>query len=298
MARFSPIRIDRLPFPDVISRVDFEAILSEFKAKLPEFISDEQTRADVIAVLSAPIEGDLIEALLQTFAYFYMTKLAEENDKAKAVMLPYAYGSTLDVLAYNLYGTSRLEGESDAALRERAMLSWEALSTAGPYGAYTFHAKSAHPRVKDVAVLGPESGLVQPGEVKVVILSDAANGVPAPSVIDAVSAYLNDGERRPLTDKVIVAPAEILSYTIEATLEIGAGRDFTSIKSAASAKLAAYIKERHIIGGTVPLSGVMAALHVEGVERVVLARPLADVIAAVDQAPFCSGFSIFTERVA
>lgn len=297
MARFSPIRIDRLPFPDVLARVDFEATLADFKTKLPTFIADDALRASITAILNAPIEGDPLVALLETFAYFYMTKVAEENDKAKALMLPYSTGTTLEVLAYNLYGTSRLEGEDDDALKERAMLSWEALSTAGPYGAYTFHALSAHPRVKGVNVLGPESGQVEPGQVKVVVLSKDANGAPSPSMIAAVIAYLNADERRPLTDQVLVESAAILTYSIEATLKIAPGPDHSVIVAAAKERLALYVAERHRIGAIVSISGLLAALTVEGVEQVVLSAPLADIQADGSQAPFCSGFTVLSEEL-
>lgn len=300
MARFSPIRIDRLPFPDILVRVDFEAILAEFKTKAPDFVA-EDIRQTVKDVLDASIEGDTLNALLETFAYFYMVKVAEENDKAKALMLPYAWGTTLDVLAYNLYGTSRLgvgtpDQELDEALRERAMLSWEALSTAGPYGAYTFHALSAHPKVKGVAVFGPESGLVQPGQAKIVVLSKDANGIPTPGVVAAVKAYLTASERRPLTDEVIVVPAGVLAYAVEATLKVLPGPDGGLIRSTALGRLHAYVSERHRIGATVPLSGIMAALTVEGVDRVILASPSADVEPQPWEAPYCTGLTVWAEE--
>lgn len=288
--------MDRLPFPDVLTPVDFEATLADFKAKLPTFIPDEAMRANVLAILASPIEGDPLNALLQTFAYYYMTKVGEENDKAKALMLPYAYGTTLEILAWNLYGVSKLEGETDDELRDRAILAWEALSTAGPYGAYTFHTRSAHPRVKDVNVLGPESGLVDPGQVMVVVLSKDANGAPSPSMISAVVSYLNADDRRPLTDQVLVQSASILTYSIEATLRLAPGPDHSVIREAAKTKLAAYVAARHKIGAPVPVSGLHAALTVEGVEQVVLTAPLADIVPTDVEAPFCSGFTILTEE--
>lgn len=297
MARFNAIKIDQLPFPDILTRPDFESLLAEYKAKLPEYIADENARADVAAILNASIEGDLINALLETFAYFIMTKNGEINDNAKALMLPYAYGTTLDVLAYNLYGVSRLVGETDAELRGRAMLAWEALSTAGPYGAYVFHAKSAYAGIKDVAVLGPESGLVSPGQVKVLVLAEAGNGTPPPAMLAAVQAYLNDDDRRPLTDQVIVAGPTIKNYTVQATLRIAAGPGAAISESEARAKVAAYVADRQFIGGLVPISGLYSALTVEGVEQVILAAPTADVASAASEAPYCTGIALTIELV-
>lgn len=292
MTRFSPIRIDRLPFPNVIVPVDFEAILAEFKDKLPVYIEDDDLRAEIAGILAAPLEGEPLVALLQTFAYFYMTKVGEENDKAKALMLPYSTGRDLEVLAYNLYGTSKLEGESDDALRERAMLSWEALSTAGPYGAYTFHALSAHPRVKGVNVLGPESGEALPGQVKIVVLSKDGNGTASPSMVSAVLSYLNAEDRRPLTDQVLVVAAVPLTYAVQAVIYVSPGPDHEIIKAAVRDRLAAFVGDRQKIGGIVPLSGLHAALTVEGVERVSLVTPTEDLEATELQAPFCTGFLI------
>lgn len=295
VSRFSPIAIGRLPFPAILATVDFEAILREFKSKAVDFTRPDLKDA-VKGVLDASIEGDPIVALLETFAYFYMTKVAEENDKAKALMLPYAYGTTLDVLAYNLFGTSRRDGETDEELRARAILSWEALSTAGPYGAYTFHSLSAHPKVKGVNVIGPESGLVDPGQVKVVVLSKEADGVPSPGVVEAVRQYLNATERRPLTDQVLVEACGSKSYSVEATLIVLPGPDAGVIRAAALARLQAYTADRQRIGAPVPLSGLHAALTVEGVEQVNLASPLADVVPAATEAPFCTGITLWTDE--
>lgn len=279
----------------MLARLDFEAVLVDFKAKLVEFARDDFKDA-IKGVLDASVEGDPINALLETFAYFYMTKVAEENDKSKALMLPYAWGTTLDVLAYNLYGTSRLAGESDVELQDRAMLSWEALSTAGPYGAYQFHALSAHPKVKGVGVIGPETGLVLPGQVKIVVVSRDGDGTPSPGILASVDAYLNAKERRPLTDQVIVEAANPLQYTIEAVLKVAPGPDKESVRQAAIAQLKSFTETKHRVGSLVALSSILAKLTAEGVEQVILTSPLADVVPGPADAPFCAGITVWAEE--
>ncbi|MCY1561835.1 hypothetical protein D9M68_991480 [compost metagenome] len=60
----------------------------------------------------------------------------------------------------------------------------------------------------------------------------------------------------------------------------------------AGKRLAAYKEETHRLGREVTLSGLYSALHVEGVERVELLEPLANVAITRVQAPYCVSSTI------
>lgn len=174
--------------------------------------------------------------------------------------------------------------EDDESLRLRGRLAWEALSVAGPLGAYVFHALDAHPGVFDVNAIGPETGLVQPGEVLIVVQSRDDAGIPSPGILDAIAARLDAYEViyasgdisvrtardeqsvRPLGARVTVAAARPLLYSTTATIFVGSYSDAETIRLAAVTNLLAYQESRRRIGREVPRSGRIAALHLTGAD--------------------------------
>jgi len=181
--------------------------------------------------------------------------------------------------------------ETDASLRKRIQLSLEGFSTAGPRGAYVFHALSI-PQVKDVSVLGPDDDeTIQPGQVKVYIVGIQPGAVSS-DLITAVQAKLSSDDVRPLTDKVNVAGAEIVRYKVDAVIYTFPGPDSSIVMKEARTRLDAYVDETRRIGREVTLSGIYAALHVDGVERVRLISPVADVAVTRTQASYCDEISI------
>lgn len=285
------VNLSRLPFPAVVEALDYASILAALKASL---IADMPSLAGALEMASDPLTR-----LVQLFAYRELILRGRINDGAKALMVAYAVGADLDNLVA-LFGVSRLEltpadpetgadaiMESDADLRRRAILAPEGYSVAGPAGAYVFHALSAHPDVADVSVTSPS-----PGVVRVAVLSREAGGAPSDEVLDAVEARLNDDEIRPLTDQVEIQAAEILDFTVAAELALYSGPDPTLVQAEAQARLQAYLADSFRMGRTVAVSGLMAALHAEGVASVTLTQPAADVSAGPLQAAYCTDVSL------
>ena len=163
MSSFTVINLSKLPAPKVIEKLDYEKLLQEY---YQDFFSKDES-------YDALLESDPAMAILQAGAYREMLLRQRINESAKANLLAYATGSDLDQKAAS-YGVSRLEAESDDRLRYRCQLSLEGYSTAGPVGAYIFHALSASAKVKSVAVESPQAG-----EVLVTVLSTEGNGIPS-----------------------------------------------------------------------------------------------------------------------
>jgi phage-related baseplate assembly protein len=86
-----------------------------------------------------------------------------------------------------------------------------------------------------------------------------------------------------------VQTAEIVPYQIDAVLHLYPGPEAEPIQQAAEQKLQAYIATQHRLGRDIRLSAIYAALHVEGVQRVELASPAADIVIATSQAASCTG---------
>jgi phage-related baseplate assembly protein len=294
---YTPIDLSTVPAPNVVEALSYETILAAMLADL---------RARDTA-FTALVESDPAYKILEVAAYRELLIRQRVNDGARAVMLAYATGSDLENLSA-LFGVTRKilspgdatalppilpTYETDTALRYRTQLALEGLSSAGPVGAYQFHALSVD-GVKDAGIQGPPD--TDPGDVLVTILSATGSGTAAGPLIAAVNAALNAEDVRPLTDQVTVQSASIVNYEVIATLYIPTGPDPTAVQTAALASVQAFVESRHRVGADVRLSGLYAALHVGGVERVTLSAPgiTADLVITAVQAPWCTDITLST----
>nr|DAG00291.1 MAG TPA: baseplate assembly protein [Myoviridae sp. ctHIt1] len=292
------VDLSKLDAPKVLEDLDFESLLADRKA---EFIAlfPQDERAFWQARLN--LESEPITKLLQEVVYLQLMERNRINNAAKATMLAYASGSDLDVIAanYNVKRQVIQEAnnnvtpkipeilEDDTSLRLRTQLAFEGLSVAGPRSAYIFHALSAHPDVADVSVVSP-----QPANVTVTILSRNGQGEADENLLNVVRAKLNDDDIRPIGDRVIVQSAVIQSYEIRAKLHLYRGPEYEPIKAAALKKLTAYTEEKHRLGRDISLSGIYAALHLEGVQRVELISPTADIVLPSSKSAYCTAINL------
>lgn len=285
MAGYTAIDLSQLPAPDVVQQVDADtikaAIIADYQSRYPDYTD--------------ALESDPVVKLIELMAYRETLIRADANDQALRVMLAYATGSDLDQLGA-LLGVERMvidagdpdavppvepTYETDTAFRARIQLAPEGLSTAGPEGAYRYHALSVT-GVKDVGVTSPE-----PGQVLVSLLSTVGIGQPTTALIHEVEAALNAEDVRPLTDEVIVKSASIGLYSISATLYLQDGPDPDVVEAEARSRLETYVNNQHRIGRGVPLSGIYGALHASGVERVELDSPISDLFSGETTAHYC-----------
>lgn len=287
----SAIDLSRLPPPQVVEALDFEtiraAMLADLVARDPSF--------------TALVESDPAVKLLEVAAYREMLLRQRVNDAAKAVMLAYAAGTDLDQIAAN-YGVARLLVtpandaavppvpaiyESDDDLRTRVLLSLEGYTSAGSQGSYLFHALSASGEVKDASAVSPV-----PGEVVVYVLSTIGNGAASVDLIAKVEAALNAERVRPITDQVTVLSASVVNYSVAAQLVVYPGPDSSLVLDAAQAAITAYTEDQHRMGYDITLSGIYAALHQPGVQRVNLTSPAANITVADGEAGYCTGITL------
>ena len=288
---FTAVDLSQLPAPDVIETVDFEAILAEM-------LADLQARDTSFTAL---LESDPAYKILQVAAYRETLLRQRINEAGRAVMLAYATGADLDNLAA-LLGVTRLvldpgnpdalppvppTMESDADFRRRTTLALEGFSTAGPRGAYLFHAISASPSVADAGVDSPA-----PGVVRVSVLSRDGDGTASSALLSAVTSALNAESVRPLTDTVQVQTAEVVPYEVQATLYFLSGPDSSVVMARAEAAIADHVASLRKVGRDVTLSGIYAALHQSGVQRVELAQPLASISIGSTQAAVCTAITL------
>lgn len=288
---FTAVDLSKLPFPNAVEPLDFETILAQW-------IADLQARDPSFTAL---LESDPAYKVMEVGAFRELLLRQRVNEAIKAVTLAYAIDEDLDQLAarYNVERLTLVPAnpntipptpavmESNESLRRRVQLSFEGFSTAGPTGAYIFHSLGADARVLDANAESPV-----PGQVVVAVLSNIGDGTAPADLLAAVNKTLSDDDVRPLTDQVLVKSAVILPYAVTAALTLYPGPDGAVVLAAAQAALDAYVEKSHRLGRDVTLSGLYAALHQEGVQNVTLTSPSASVVAAWDQAPWCTGSTL------
>ncbi|TNC77548.1 baseplate assembly protein [Janthinobacterium lividum] len=294
----TPIDLTQLPAPSVVEVLDFEAILASRKEHLVSLLPEAQ-RAAVAALLE--LESEPATKLLEENAYQETILRNRVNEAGKAVMLAFALDGDLDQLGANV-NVARLTitpanpnamppvaavMEDDDAYRLRIQEAPDGLSVAGPKASYEFHARSSDGRVKDASATSSA-----PAHVTVTVLANDDTGIAGAELLAAVARALNAEEVRPLGDRLTVQAAQVIDYQIEATLFIGVGPEVPILLDAARANAARVSQPRRPLGHSIYRSACSAAVHVEGVRKVVLTSPAADIELGATQAARCTAINL------
>jgi phage-related baseplate assembly protein len=289
-----------LPAPAVIEALDFETIL----ARRIALFQDECRKIGFDYTLL--LESDPAMKLLEVQAYQELEMRQRINDAAKACMLAYATKTDLDNLGAN-YQVSRLivtpadpnavppvdaVYEDDERFRERIQLAPEGITTAGPEESYRFHALSASAEVADVKVDSP-----LPGTVRITVLSTDSSGVPSDALLSTVSGALNAEKIRPLCDSVPVQGPEIFETAITAKVYRYEGPAGDVALANGKVALDRWLLKIRKLGKGLPHSGIDAALHQPGVDRVEITMPPADMLCTKTQWVRVTAINVLEEVV-
>lgn len=172
------------------------------------------------------------------------------------------------------------DAESDDALRERIWEAPEALSVAGPEGAYKAKTKAINSAIVDVDVYSPSAGVVQITP----LLTDGT--IPETELLAEVEAALSAKEVRPLTDNVVAAAPTAVSYDVDATYYINADADATAVQANVADAVAAYTAwQRAALGRDInPSRLIQMLMSVSGVKRVDVTAPVFTEVARTEVA--------------
>lgn len=326
MSSKGPIDLSRIPAPNVVEPLDFERIFAEMRNTLVEL---DPSLAGVLSLESEPLTKlvqmcayrELItRQRVNESARAVMLPYAVGSDldnlgallRVKRLQTEPGDPSARPPVPPNY--------ETDDDFRLRIQLALDGLSTAGPERSYVYHALSADGRVLDatadaprfsVLKLTPEQAAVlpsnaialhadytagleapRPGDVVITVLARDDDGTAPPDLIAAVNDALSSEEVRPMTDHVHVRGAEIIHYTVNAALFTYPGPDTDVVLATALAQLQRYTDENKRLGRSITRSGIYAALHVAGVQRVQITDPPTDINCTDAQAAHCNAFSV------
>ena len=323
MSGYTAVDLSKLPSPDIVEALDFETIFAAMLASLQAYDAgfDALVESDpAYAILQVAAYRELtLRQRVNDAARAVMLAYATGADLDNL-------GALLGVTRLQLDPGDPSKSipptmESDLDYRHRITLAPEGYSVAGPEGAYIFHALSADPGVLDASATSPTpddiKALVQgvltadgasqtliddmtaaldaakwPGDVTVTVLARDGDGTAAQPLLDAVNAALSADDVRPLTDHVDVQSASVVNYNVEATIYTYSGPDSAVVIAASTQRLNDYIEQSHRLGRDVAVSGIYGALQSDGVQRVELASPLADVVVDSTQVAYCTGITI------
>lgn len=165
--------------------------------------------------------------------------------------------------------------ESDDNLRERIYEAPEGFSTAGPEGAYIFFVKQYNQAVSDVKISSPSAGQV---DIRVLL----ANGeIPDGTFLSGIEDYLNDNNKRPLTDSLTIAAPDVVNYDINLKYYISLDNAISASTIQASVNQAVqdYITwQKTKIGRDINTSELITKIISAGAKRVEITSPTYTVI--------------------
>lgn len=283
------VDLSRLDPPTIVEQVDFETIFASLVAKVRE----------LMPTFDATVDSDPAVKVLQVAAYEQLLQRQDFNERLVSRLVAYATGATLDHIgaaiglvrllvtpADTATGAAAIY-EGDDSFRQRIVLGPEGFAAAGPELAYVKHAKDASGDVLDASATSPE-----PGEVLITILSRLGDGTASAELLDAVQAIVTDKAVRPLGDLVSVTGATQRRFALIARLYTFAGPDAGLILATARAKLDAYFAASRLLGRDITMSGLYAAMTVEGVQRVEITSPAADIVCDLTEAALCTAIDL------
>ena len=298
----SIVDFSQLPAPNLIKELDFETLLNARKEKFIALYpaSEQQKWRSVLSRESEPVVK-----ILQENTYLEMLYQNKCNADARSLLLAYAEGEDLDHLALTEYGLTRLivtpedisatpplpaVYESDERLKERCILSFDGMNTAGSSNAYRYFTLSADGRVDGIKVKSDEA---TPCFLDIVITQvDSENGEASEELIQIIQTALDPDTVRPVGDRPTVKSSIATNYQIEASLYVGKNAEDALLLEAANIRLDKYIKNAQKNGESIYLSAIYAALHVDGIERVEIISPTSDLVMDSYHHPYCTAKNI------
>lgn len=298
----STVDFSQLPIPNLIQELDYETIFENRKERFIALYPDSE-QENWRTILSR--ESDPVTKLLQENAYLELNYINKCNADARALLLAYATGADLDHLALTEYGLIRLlvtpadnsvipplpaVYETDERLKERCLLQYDGMNTAGSANAYKFFTLSADGRVHGIKVY---SDIDNPYLLDIVISQvDSVNGEASEELIDIVQAALDPDEVRPVCDRPTVKSSIATNYQISAQLFVGKNAEDSLLLEAANLRLDSYIQKSLKNGSSIRRSAIYAALHVDGISRVIVNEPPADIEIDIYHHPVCTSKAI------
>ena len=166
--------------------------------------------------------------------------------------------------------TGGAETESDKNMAERVYLAPSSYSTAGPDDAYAYWIKSSNADIGDVKISSPVPGLV---DIRFIMMDGS---IPEDTLITAAYEYVNQRDKRPLTDNVQILKPTIEEYEIDLIYYINTSDSNSAfaIQSKVKTAVDAYIFwQGSKIGRDINPDELIARIKYAGAKRAIVSEP-------------------------
>lgn len=255
------VDLSKLPPPEIIEELSFEAILEEYISLVPKEYAIGQ--------------ADPFYKIIEIFAYRELLLRQRLNDAIRETNLATARGNNLINLV-SLLGIKPDEGKTDDEIRLDAQQAFDQYSTAGSAASYAFYARKALDAGDPILDIKPFSE--KPGIVDVAVLFKTdVKSEDKDRIKEKIAQRLSADEVRPLTDKVEIKEATLKPYRASVVLYVLPGADRALVVKEAKASAELYLKSREKIGRDVRITALTGALfrtedgkYNSNIERVVI----------------------------
>ncbi|MGB3044201.1 MAG: baseplate J/gp47 family protein [Xanthobacteraceae bacterium] len=324
MSRFVAPDLSDLGDVPMVVPVDFETIKSARDSYLVAALARVGIDLDVTGLETDPLTISYSEG----GGYQEMNFRQRVNEAIRGLSLAKALGGDLDHIGATYAGIGRLvydnaeddqpansqwdDGrgkwvEADDIFRARIKLAFEAFSTAGPEGAYVFHALELD-GVRDIAdavAYSEEDGAtysdtlhadaysmglidapfggraagdpVLAPEILLVVLPTKTYGAADQPLLDRAFRACTSDDVRPLGDNVRIEAAAVTPYDIAVTMYYAPGADVAAMAALAKTRLEAYAADRRRIGLAIQREVIGGRAAVDNKVTIEVTSPAADI---------------------
>ncbi len=289
------IDLSRLPTPEAIETLEYEELLSAFKARFLLSWSNARAKDPSLPVYDTiELESDSGNIAGQAWTWLRLFDRTRVNDALKALLAPLSKRSNLDALVASrnierqtvlpAIGNAAAIMEGDGALLRRYLLSYDAPSS-GSAGRYLFDAWTAWPQSTDRA-LGLWDARVngravhgRRGDTDVVIIGPAGR-LPTDLELATVRAAVAHADRAPEAVAISVMSATRVEYAVSLVIEVSAhGASPELLREEAIKRVTSVAIGRTQIAAEIPQGIFVGAAYGDSIIKV---RDLAPVVIDAD----------------
>lgn len=261
-------------------RLEAEAAVTTLKFKLSTTLDTKQI---IPAGTRATVDGNII---FETTEELYIEagqqegevlSICQEEGEIGNDFIPGQINKIVDLFPYfeSVENTTTSAGgsdrENDEAFYGRMRESMESFSTAGPTGAYIYHAKTASPKVADVSASSPTRGVA---DIRI-LLKDGE--LPEEEMLNIIKEAISADRTRPLTDYVTVSAPDSIDFNIDIKYYIPkpSANSGSIIAQEVDKAIESYIKwQTEKMGRDINPSYLISLIMATGAKRVEVTSPV------------------------
>jgi phage-related baseplate assembly protein len=170
--------------------------------------------------------------------------------------------------------TGGADVESDDDFRDAIFYQSETFSGNGTYGGYRQRAINTDPEaIQDVTVVGPESGIVTPGQVYITVWG-AGNTAPTPALLTDV--YNNVTKYNPFTDQVFVEAPQPVYFNLNVQFYLDSASttpEQTAINNVVAAANTWLTNTQAKLNRSIDPTSLIGGMYNAGASRVIVIEP-------------------------